>query len=225
MLRSKSLPEDRQPCGVSVARRSHRYSEPELTEPESPEGCTGGRSQAVLGNRTNPRRRGLAPVGELFSPARVLLGSWAPGLPFAMIALGLDWIGEMAFRAAEGSPAIELHSSTKGLPSPPEALAYAVMGCMAMDVVYVLRKGRHRLDALTVRFEGERAGETPKRFVSMALEFDVTTSAESRVVDRAIALSREKYCSVWHTIRPDVELTTRSVVRSIEPGPAPAKDV
>jgi putative redox protein len=132
-----------------------------------------------------------------------------------MVSLALDWTGELTFQNAEGSPAIRLHSSTKGVASPPEALAYAIMGCMGMDVVHVLRKGRHRLDALHVQFEGERAHEAPRRFVSMALTFDVTTSAEAHVVERAIAMSRDKYCSVWHTIRPDVELTTAFVVRAV----------
>jgi putative redox protein len=83
---------------------------------------------------------------------------------------------------------------------------------MGMDVVYVLGKGRHVLEALTVRFDGERSTEVPKRFVSMSIRFDVTTSAEEAVVARAVALSREKYCSVWHTIRPDIILTTTHVV-------------
>lgn len=132
-----------------------------------------------------------------------------------MVSLALDWTGDLTFRNAAGSPAMELHSSTKGFPSPPEALAYAVMACMGMDVVYVLKKGRHRLDALHVEFSGERAPEPPKRFVTMAITFDVATSAEAHVVERAIAMSREKYCSVWHTIRPDVELSTAFVLRAV----------
>jgi len=130
-----------------------------------------------------------------------------------MITLSLDWQGGMQFANSGGSPAIELHSSTPGKMSPPQALAYAVMGCMAMDVVHVVEKGRHRLDAMTVTFEGRRAEHPPRRFETMALHFDLTGNIESHVVERAIALSREKYCSVWHTIRPDVELTTTFEIR------------
>jgi len=122
--------------------------------------------------------------------------------------LSLDWKGHMQFANSPGSPAIELHSSTPGVTSPPQALAYGLMGCMAMDVVHVLTKGRHPFTGLTVHFVGQRADETPRRFVSMTLEFDIVGHVDPRVVERAIALSREKYCSVWHTIRPDVELTT-----------------
>jgi putative redox protein len=85
---------------------------------------------------------------------------------------------------------------------------------MAMDVVHVVEKGRHRLEAMTVTFEGKRAEHPPRRFETMAVHFQLTGEIPPAVVERAIALSREKYCSVWHTIRPDVELTTTF---SIEP--------
>ncbi len=125
-----------------------------------------------------------------------------------MVKLSLDWKGHMKFASSHGSPAIELHSSTPGVSSPPQALAYSVMACMAMDVVHVVEKGRHKITALTVKFEGERAAEPPKRFVTMTLHFDITGEVPDKVVARAIDLSRDKYCSVWNTIRTDVKLKT-----------------
>lgn len=125
-----------------------------------------------------------------------------------MVTLSLDWQGDLKFANSPGSPAIELHSSTPGVSSPPQALAYAVMACMAMDVVHVIQKGRHPLKAMTVKFEGQRAQEHPRRFVWMAIDFQITGQVEDRVVERAIELSRTKYCSVWNTVRPDVELRT-----------------
>jgi putative redox protein len=114
----------------------------------------------------------------------------------------------MKFASSHGSPAIELHSSTPGVTSPVTALAYSVMACMAMDVVHVVEKGRHDLKAMTVKFEGERAADPPRRFLSMTLHFDITGNVADKVVARAIELSRDKYCSVWNTIRPDVKLKT-----------------
>lgn len=125
-----------------------------------------------------------------------------------MVSLSLDWKGDLKFENSPGSPAIALHSSTHGVASPVHALGYAVMACMAMDVVHVIQKGRHHLKAMTVKMHGERAAEHPRRFVAMAIEFHVTADVEDKVVDRAIDLSRHKYCSVWNTIRPDVELKT-----------------
>jgi uncharacterized OsmC-like protein len=129
------------------------------------------------------------------------------------VSLSLDWKGDMKFSNGPDSPAIELHSSTPGVSSPPQALAYAVMACMAMDVVHVIQKGRHPLTALSIGFEGERADDHPRRFVSMSLTFQLTGDVPDHVVERAIVLSRTKYCSVWNTIRPDVELRTSFVVR------------
>ena len=124
-----------------------------------------------------------------------------------MVKLSLDWKGHMKFASSHGSPAIELHSSTPGVSSPPQALAYSVMACMAMDVVHVVEKGRHKLTALTVKFEGERAPEPPKRFVTMTLHFDITGDVPDKVVARAIDLSRDKYCSAWNSLRQDIPLT------------------
>ena len=129
------------------------------------------------------------------------------------VSLSLDWGEGMTFRNADDSPDIHLASSTPGVTSPPQALAYAVMACMAMDVVHVVQKGRHRLDAMHIRFHGQRAEVHPRRFVSMRLHFDLTGEMPDHVVTRAIDLSREKYCSVWNTIKDDVQLETSFSVR------------
>jgi uncharacterized OsmC-like protein len=130
-----------------------------------------------------------------------------------MKPLTLEWQGDMKFRNRPDSPAMELHSATPGVTSPPEALAYAVAGCMAMDVVHVIRKGRYPLEAMAVTVGGERAHSQPRRFTALAIHFEITGDVPPHVVDRAIELSRAKYCSVWNTIRPDVTLTTDVAIR------------
>jgi putative redox protein len=125
-----------------------------------------------------------------------------------MTHLSLDWTGDMTFRNSEGSPAIALESSNPAIASPPQALGYAVMACMGMDVVHVLQKGRQDLRAMTIRFEGQRAHEHPRRFIAMRVRFVLTGKVDGKQVARAIELSRTKYCSVWNSIRPDVELET-----------------
>ena len=129
-----------------------------------------------------------------------------------MVNLGLDWKGGLKFENSEGSPAIELHSSTPGVASPVHALAYAIMACMAMDVVHVIEKHREKLTKLHVTCHGERAHDHPRRFVKLNIGFHITGHVPDRVVERAIHLSREKYCSVWNTIRTDVELHTSFTV-------------
>ena len=125
-----------------------------------------------------------------------------------MTKLSIDWLGGLHFKNSAGSPAIDLESSKPGITSPPQALAYATMACMAMDVVHVIQKGRHNLRSMSIKFEGERAPEHPRRFVSMRIHFDIVGAVADHVVERAIELSRTKYCSVWNTLRSDVELRT-----------------
>lgn len=131
-----------------------------------------------------------------------------------MSTLTLVWQGELKFSAGAAGPPIELHSSTPGVTSPTQALAYAVMACMAMDVVHVLRKGRHDLQALSVTFEGERAQEPPRRYTSIHLHFDVTGGLPDTAVERAIELSRTTYCSVSNSLRPDIAFTTTFKIHS-----------
>ena len=130
--------------------------------------------------------------------------------------LSLDWKGDLSFQNSEGSPAIELKSSAPGIASPPQALAYATMACMAMDVVHVLTKSRHELQALSVTFNGERADQPPRRFVVMHLHFIVTGQIPNEVVERAIMLSRTKYCSVSNTLRPDIDFKTTFEIRTAQ---------
>ena len=97
--------------------------------------------------------------------------------------------------------------STTG-PSPVEALGLALASCMGVDVADIVRKGRYDLRALTAELVAERAPEPPSRFTAVELRFRVTGDVPEAAVERAIALSHEKYCSVWHSMRHDIPLTT-----------------
>jgi len=128
------------------------------------------------------------------------------------MSLSLDWNGDMKFASADGSPAIALNSGDPAVASPTQALAYAVMGCMAMDVVHILQKGRHDLRALTVHFDGDRNETPPRCYNAMRLRFDITGNVPAKAVERALALSRGTYCSVSNTLKKDMELVTTFTV-------------
>ena len=85
---------------------------------------------------------------------------------------------------------------------------------MAADVVAILQKGRQPLSALRVSFTGERAETQPRRFTRIALHFHVTGAVAPEAVERAIALSRETYCSVWHSMRQDIDFVTTFDIRA-----------
>ena len=124
------------------------------------------------------------------------------------VSLDLVWEGDLRFRGRSGDVELVLDSDAQAGPSPVQALAFALAGCMAIDVVHILRKGRLDLRGLRAELVAERAPRDPRRLVRVRLHFRVTGDVSADKVERAIALSRETYCSVWHSLRPDLDFTT-----------------
>jgi putative redox protein len=120
----------------------------------------------------------------------------------------LIWSGQLRFGATSGANAIVVDGDGDAGPSPMALAALGVAGCMAVDVVSILQKGRHPLTGLRASFSGERAPEPPRHYTKIDLRFHVVGAVPAEAVERAIALSRDKYCSVWHTFRHDIEFTT-----------------
>ena len=125
----------------------------------------------------------------------------------------LVWERELVFNGTSGSARVTLDSAGVAGPSPVQALAFALAGCMAMDVVHIIRKGRHPFTAVSTTLSGTRADSDPRRFTSIALHFTITGTVPDEVVARAIELSREKYCTVWHSMRQDIELRATFTVQ------------
>lgn len=121
------------------------------------------------------------------------------------VELELIWERELVFSGRSRNNEMTLDSDSVVGPSPMQALAFALAGCMAMDVVHVLRKGRHDLKGLRADLAGSRAEEEPRRFTRIELRYTVNGAVPEHVVQRAIELSREKYCSVWHSMRQDID--------------------
>lgn len=120
----------------------------------------------------------------------------------------LVWRGDRRFAASSGSTVITLDSDGVVGPTPPQALAMALAGCMAIDLVDIITKGRHPLDELTASLIGHRLDEPPRRFTEFMLHFVIKGDVPEIAVKRAIQLSRDKYCSVWHSLRADIQLDT-----------------
>lgn len=125
----------------------------------------------------------------------------------------LQWRNDLRFEARSGRIELMLDGDGTAGPSPVQALAMAVAGCMAIDVVDIVRKGRHELTGLSAELVAERASEPPRRFLSVTMHFVVTGAVPPAAVERALQLSRDKYCSVWHSMRQDIPLTTTFEVR------------
>jgi putative redox protein len=121
----------------------------------------------------------------------------------------LVWERELVFGGRSGEATMILDSAGVAGPSPVQALAFALAGCMAMDVVHILKKGRFDLRGLKVAIQGERAQETPHRITAVSIDFTVTGAVPKDQIQRAIDLSHEKYCSVWHSMRQDIPFEAR----------------
>jgi putative redox protein len=124
------------------------------------------------------------------------------------MAASLAWTGDLTFTASSGTQQMTLDGDSAAGPSPVQTLAFSIAGCMAMDVVDILRKGRHPVAALDVTFDGARADSPPHRFTTIALRFLVRGSVPPEAVRRAIELSRDRYCSVSNSLRAEIALTT-----------------
>lgn len=125
------------------------------------------------------------------------------------VELDLTWDRELVFSGRSGEATLVLDSAGKVGPSPVQTLVFALAGCMGMDVVHILLKARQDLRALGVHLVAERAPEDPHRVTAVTMEFVVTGGIPEGQVQRAITLSHEKYCSVWHSLRQDIRLDTR----------------
>jgi len=124
------------------------------------------------------------------------------------ITVDLVWTADLRFGATSGNSALVLDSDSLAGPNPVQLLLIGLAGCMAMDVVDIIRKGRHPMTAFRSHLSGERMPDPPRYVRRVELAFHVHGAVPAAAVERAIALSRDKYCSVWHSLRKDIELVT-----------------
>lgn len=125
----------------------------------------------------------------------------------------LRWTGEgLAFRGGpDGGVQSGIDSDGVMGHSPMQALLMALAGCMAVDVLMILGKSRVPVEELEVEAIGTRAETVPKRYVSIELVYRLAgpTEADRPKLDRAIELSRDKYCSVLHTLDSELPVDIR----------------
>jgi putative redox protein len=94
-------------------------------------------------------------------------------------------------------------------PRPMETVLAGAGGCAAYDVVLILKRGRHDVRGCQVQVQAERAEQDPKVFTRIRMHFVVTgRGVPAAAVERAIALSHERYCSASIMLGKTAEITT-----------------
>jgi putative redox protein len=93
-------------------------------------------------------------------------------------------------------------------PRPMELVLMGTGACSAIDVVHILRKARQPITGCVVELDSERAAEDPKVFTRIHLHYVVTGKGLSATqVERAIKLSKEKYCSATIMLAKMADIT------------------
>jgi putative redox protein len=127
---------------------------------------------------------------------------WTPGTGMGFVAE----TGSGHFLTMDGAP----DGGGRNLaPRPMETVLAGTGGCTAYDVVLILKRGRHDVRGCQVKLTSERAAQDPKVFTKIHMHFTVTArGVPAAAVERAIALSHDKYCSASIMLGKTAEITT-----------------
>lgn len=133
----------------------------------------------------------------------------------------INWLADsgMAFSAETGSGhLLTMDGAPDGggrnlAPRPMETVLAGTGGCTAYDVVLILKRGRHDVRGCQVKVTSERAPADPKVFTKIHMHFIVSGKGlKTDVVERAVKLSHEKYCSASIMLGKTADITTSAEV-------------
>lgn len=126
-----------------------------------------------------------------------------------MKRVALTWQHDLVFRGeGAGRTPITLDGDNAAGPGPMETLLLALAACTGSDVALILKKKRLALETFRVDVEGDRREEDPRRYVAIRLTYRVKAAGLTEPQARhAVDLSLRKYCSVTHSLNPDITLT------------------
>ena len=126
-----------------------------------------------------------------------------------MSSTGMGFVAETGsghFITMDGAPDGGGHNLA---PRPMETVLAGTGGCTAYDVVLILQRGRHIVRGCQVKVRAERAATDPKVFTHITMHFIVTGQGlPAAAVERAIALSHERYCSASAMLAKTAEIST-----------------
>lgn len=121
----------------------------------------------------------------------------------------LTWQQKLRFSGgAPDGPSLTIDVDNAAAPGPMLTLLLAAASCSGSDVVIILEKMRVQLRELRIEVAGVRRDEEPRRYVAIHFKYHLGGEGLDEVkARRAIGLSLEKYCSVIHSLAPDIGIT------------------
>jgi len=125
--------------------------------------------------------------------------------------MGFVGDGETAATVALDAPAA-VGGEGKGF-RPKELMLSALAGCTGMDVISLLRKMRCEPEAFRVEVRAEETEEHPKVFTAFHITYIVTGKVPQEKLEKAIALSQERYCGVTAMYRSFSQVTHEVVIQ------------
>lgn len=127
--------------------------------------------------------------------------------------MNITWTGQMSFSGSTPSgheikmdAATEIGGQNSG-PRPTELLLHAIAGCTGIDIISILQKMRLNPSSFRIEIDGTRADEHPKRFTNIHILYALEGELPEEKVARAITLSKDKYCSVSHSVNADISVS------------------
>ncbi|MGH7702630.1 MAG: OsmC family protein [Gemmatimonadales bacterium] len=130
-------------------------------------------------------------------------------MPSEIKRTSLAWLGDLRFEGGEPQgPSTRIDGDNREAPGPMLTLLLAAASCSGADVVSILQKMRVRLQSFRIEAAGTRREEEPRRYTAMHLTYHLGGEGlDETKARRAIELSIAKYCSVMHSLDPDLRIT------------------
>jgi putative redox protein len=121
----------------------------------------------------------------------------------------LAWLHDLQFTGGEPEgPVVTIDGDNAVGPGPMVTLLLAAAACTGSDVALILQKMRVQFSHLRIEVAGVRREAEPRRYVSIHFDYYLGGQGiDPGKVRRAIDLSLEKYCSVIHSLAPDIAIT------------------
>jgi putative redox protein len=130
----------------------------------------------------------------------------------------LTWDKDLIFtgRTMTGYP-IEFDARVEWGCMPTESLLLSLAGCMGIDSVSFLQKMKCELENFKIEISGERNPTPPQYYKAIHMTLHITGKGfTEKKIQRAIDLSQDKYCSVYHSLRKDMEVTVSYILNGGE---------